>query len=60
MFKSMFTRKEGNPKYMIFVSCIIRMIFRFLTFYKCIGEFEKNILIYYIDLFFAKVWSKFC
>ena len=43
MFKSMFTRKEGqgNPKHMTFASFVLPMISGPWAFCECIGEFEK-------------------
>ena len=61
MSKSMFTRKEGNPKYMTFVSCVLRMISRPWAFCECIGEFEKRSNLSYRFIFresLAKVLLK--
>ena len=61
MSKSMFTRKEGNPKYMTFVSCVLRMISRPWAFCECIGEFEKRSNLSYRSIFresLAKVLLK--
>ena len=61
MSKSMFTRKEGNPKYMTFVSCVLRMISRPWAFCDCIGEFEKRSNLSYRFIFresLAKVLLK--
>ena len=59
--KSMYTRKEGNPKYMTFVSCVLRMISRPWAFCECIGEFEKRSNLSYRFIFresLAKVLLK--